>query len=278
MGGKGSGGQSAEPVDTTTSREAYLSFYEEVGRFYPETELVHHDRSEGSKFDTILRELKPFARRRASLLDVGCNDGIITAPYCEMGGIGRGIDISESLIQRARTSRTVPNISFEVVDIEERSMDPEAFDVALMSSVVEHLSRPRRALRNVRESLTEGGHLLLTAPTPLLEILHGVSLAYLKRAVLSSKLLERQVLDTGETRHSRYGIGRYLYRHDGYYPRGLKEQVEGCGFHCVKLYTFRYEARPFSAFGGSTVMEKTLRQVPVLKLCGTHNLQLYLKI
>src|SRR5438128_497994 len=81
--------------------EAYEQFYEELGQKYPETVHVHRNRDPGTRYWTVLSELAPYAKRGARLIDIGCNDGVYTIPYVLSGGTALGIDISQSLVDRA---------------------------------------------------------------------------------------------------------------------------------------------------------------------------------
>ena len=83
--------------DAVSDTQSYVEFYNELGEKYPETKIVH---SEKMRYNVILHELKRFALKEKSLLDIGCNDGVYTIPYCKMGGGGsaHGIDIYKSLI------------------------------------------------------------------------------------------------------------------------------------------------------------------------------------
>jgi 2-polyprenyl-3-methyl-5-hydroxy-6-metoxy-1,4-benzoquinol methylase len=279
----------AEPdtplIDTTKSRRGYAEFYERLGKDYPETELVHH-RGMGhhpahrisSRFQAVLNELIPFARRGSFLLDVGCNDGVYTVPYCRMGGRALGVDISPSLVESARKKgKDLPDLRFEELDIEQTAAARGQFDLVLFTEVLEHLTMPDRALTNLRDSLVQGGFLLLTAPTPLFEIMGTINLRYLK-TLMSRRLLETHVTRSSENRLAEFGMGGYLYRHDGYYPRGLAGYVEDVGFRCVKSYTIGFIRKPLSPLGRHWLLERSVRKIPILKFWGITNIQLFERI
>jgi len=225
----------------------YVEFYESLGRFYPETELVHSYRGITSRYHAVIHELKPFAIGRELLLDAGCNDGVYMIPYCKMGGAALGIDIASSLLKRARNlSRGVLSASYLRADICSWSARP-VFDLVLMADVLEHVNQPDLALINARNSLKPNGHILISTPTPLMEVQKGNSLtsrlfpvdSHYLHNLLSRKRGEAQVLDTSRTVLHSYLSHAWSYRHDSFYPAGLRDYVEGFGFKCMKLSTIR---------------------------------------
>ena len=266
-------------IDTTKNDDAYRDFYERVGRDYPETQLVHKKKGGTSRFQAVLTELRPFALKGASLIDVGCNDGVYTIPYCKIGGTALGIDISKSLVIKARKlGRNVKSISFKVADIQTEFKSSKRYDIALMSEVLEHLNKPKVALLNIYNLIRDRGFFLLTCPTPLFEISSSVNFNYL-RNLFHSNLLESQIIDTNQNVLSRYGIKGYLYRHDSYYPRGLRSFIEGFGFRCVKSYTIGFDRKPFRRMTiHATNLELILRKVPLFNLLGVTNIQLFQKV
>jgi 2-polyprenyl-3-methyl-5-hydroxy-6-metoxy-1,4-benzoquinol methylase len=251
--------------NTISSHDYYFEFYEELGRQYSETDLVHAYRGRASRYATVLQELRPYATRGDKLLDVGCNDGVYAIPYSENGGRAVGIDISPSLIRRASGKAAhlgLSNCRFVQADIESPKIEQtigENFDVVLCSEVLEHLTSPDQALRKMRELLREGGSLILSTPTGLTacmqttcprgvlrlfrELLHkGMKCA--STTLTGKKLLEPLIIDTTKIPALRSRrISAYLYRHDGYYPRALCKYVQSIGFRCVRFYTIDFLSR-----------------------------------
>src|SRR5438445_13678602 len=80
----------------------YEDVYEELGQKYPETLHVHKMKELGSRYWTVISELLPYAKRGLRLIDVGCNDGVYAIPYALAGGKALGIDVSQSLVDKAR--------------------------------------------------------------------------------------------------------------------------------------------------------------------------------
>jgi 2-polyprenyl-3-methyl-5-hydroxy-6-metoxy-1,4-benzoquinol methylase len=249
--------------------QAYSDFYEELGAKYPETEFVHKNRGVGTRYWTVIQELRPFAIKGLSLLDVGCNDGVYSIHYAELGGNVVGADISKSLIEKARLKAKDLGVSdrclFVQSDAESLQLDRK-FDIVLFSEVLEHMRNPSRALKAISKHMKDGGVLLLTTPTPMFERLVNFDLRYIVRTLTRKKLLESQNIDSGKNRIRKFEIPPYLYRHDGYYPLALVEYAELFGFRCEKIYTMDFLGR--MRFLG----ELRLRRVPILKLLGKTNI------
>jgi len=225
-----------------TSVAEYTQLYEELGEKYPETEHAHNEKFPGSRYWTVMKELHPYSSRSKRLIDIGCNDGVFTIPYCLRGGTALGIDISDSLIRKASGSaRHFSNrCKFLRREVDSSHIDSEfknSFDVALFSEVLEHLLNPDQALRNIQTMLVSGGDLILTTPTPLFDN-PSLSFKYIYDLISGRRLVENHELDTDKL--SKFQISSFAYRHDGYYPIALMKYVESFGFACKKYYTIDY--------------------------------------
>ncbi len=248
--------------------DAYSQFYEEIGSKYPEGQLARVDRRVGTHYWTIMQELIPYARRNSSLLDIGCNDGVFSIPYARLGGYVVGIDISKTLIAKAKTyarSQAVDSrCEFFQSDVESLELDRQ-FDVVLFSEVLEHLRNPSFAMKTISKLMRNRGILLLTTPTPIHHFRYFVNI------LSPRKLLEIQFQDTEKNKLRDFGVSSHLYRHDGYYPLGLIQYVKSFGFRCEKMYTTDF---PIPGRRGELV----LRHVPILKLLGFRNFLVVRKV
>ena len=261
-------------LDTTSDPGAYRAFYERLGADYPEAEVNRAANwARAGHRETVIRELRPFARRDARLVDVGCGNGEITNAYCEIGGSAVGLDLAPALIEKARVNAH-PNSTFRAADVEE--LDRASFDVALCSEVLEHVQHPDRLLGSLHRVLKPGGTLILTTPTPMSEIV-PLSRDYVREVWRGDRLSESQVVSTDENPVGRYGMGGFLYRHDGYYPLALARWVESFGFSRRRVYTV-YMPLPTRLRKHERLrvaLESSLQRLPRLRLLGGDNVQVH---
>lgn len=263
--------------DDETKAERYAEFYEEVGNKYPESELMLRHAGYDHRYWAVLKELRPFAERHFTLLDLGSNDGVYSIPYAKMGGKVVGVDISPSLVEKARKKVENEGLSescrrFMVGNIETLTLTSE-FDVVLLSEVLEHVLHPDQAIRSIAGLNKKRGWFLLTTPTPLFEELATLGAHYVFTLLRGRKLLEEQMIDSGKNETARYGVRPCDYRHDGYYPRALVRYVESFGFNCSKFYTIGFPPRV-----RRIVPEVRARQFPLVKLFGRTNVGLFTKL
>jgi ubiquinone/menaquinone biosynthesis C-methylase UbiE len=97
-----------------------------------------------------------------SVLDVGCGPGTISVDIARLvsPGLVTGIDLSEEVISIARRNAEGMddvNISFHADDVYDLSFDDASFDIVYAHQVLQHLSDPIRALREMHRVLTPGG-------------------------------------------------------------------------------------------------------------------------
>ena len=97
-----------------------------------------------------------------SLLDVGCGPGTITIDLAArvLPGAAVGIDRSEQVIDAAREAAVVAgsaNVTFEVGDVYALPYADGTFDVVHAHQVLQHLTDPVAALREMRRVTRPGG-------------------------------------------------------------------------------------------------------------------------
>jgi SAM-dependent methyltransferase len=90
---------------------------------------------------------------RGKLLDVGCGRKPYKDTYFSGATSYTGVDYL--------TERSQPDIVASALDL---PFDDKSFDTVVSTEVLEHLSDPLRALRQMHRVLTPGGHLILSTP------------------------------------------------------------------------------------------------------------------
>lgn len=108
-------------------------------------------------------ELVP-PKRGAAVVDIGCGFGDTTVELANLvGPEGRavGVDAASRFIEHARQeAATVPNASFEVLDVEE-AVTGGPYDHAFSRMGTMFFNQPVFALRNIRKALAPGGRLCM---------------------------------------------------------------------------------------------------------------------
>src|SRR5262245_51024916 len=103
--------------------------------------------------------LLPHLRPEQRMLDVGCGPGTITADLASRLSAGSviGIDASDAVVEVARAEHIAANLEFETGDVYALQFPDDAFDVVHAHQVLQHLSDPVAALREMRRVTRPGG-------------------------------------------------------------------------------------------------------------------------
>jgi len=173
--------------------------------------------------------------RKNRILDLGCGDGSFVIKFrkhCETFGV----DISQSAVKMAKEA----GIDAYEVDVSSQSLpfQDEYFDIVYMGDVIEHLTDPDHAIKEVTRVLKQNGFLVLSTP----------NLAYwLNRLLL---LFGRQPLFSEVSTAKTFGRGPRSYN---FLPVGhlrlftykaLKEFLTYYRFNIVKVKGINYEDLP----------------------------------
>jgi len=109
--------------------------------------------------------LLPHLRPGMSLLDVGCGPGTITLDLAALVAPGRvvGIDAAASVVVAAAASAVSAGarVEFAVGDVHALAFADASFDVVHAHQVLQHLTDPVAALREMRRVLRPGGVLAI---------------------------------------------------------------------------------------------------------------------
>jgi 2-polyprenyl-3-methyl-5-hydroxy-6-metoxy-1,4-benzoquinol methylase len=126
--------------------------------------------------DALLARADP-----ASLLDVGCGEGVLVHRWAQRlpGRRLVGIDLEEQSIQAGWTARQAPNLEYRVMRAEHLPFADDEFDLASAVEVLEHVPDPEHTLAEMARCAQH--HLLVSVPRePLWRALNMARGAYLR--------------------------------------------------------------------------------------------------
>jgi 2-polyprenyl-3-methyl-5-hydroxy-6-metoxy-1,4-benzoquinol methylase len=132
-----------------------------------------------ANFEATLEEL--FRRASpASLLDVGCGEGVLTHKWAQrIDGRVVGIDLDDPQLHEEWKGRQCPNLEYMVMKAENLPFADDEFDVATAVEVLEHVPDPEHTVSEMAR--VASGHLLVSVPRePLWRGLNMARGAYLR--------------------------------------------------------------------------------------------------
>lgn len=133
-----------------------------------------------ANFESTLEQLFVQASP-ASLLDVGCGEGVLTHQWAQRLGDRRvvGIDLDDPLLHAEWEGRQAANLEYKVMKAENLPFDDNEFDVATAIEVLEHVPEPAHTVAEMAR--VASGHLLVSVPRePLWRGLNMARGAYIK--------------------------------------------------------------------------------------------------
>ncbi|MET0894882.1 MAG: methyltransferase domain-containing protein [Acidimicrobiia bacterium] len=140
----------------------------------PEPDQVESDRYTHGHHESVLRSHKwrtvensaaylvPRLRNGATVLDVGCGPGTITIDLAARVAPGAvlGVDRAAEVVddaRRAATEAAATNVEFAVGDVYALELPDDSFDVVHAHQVLQHLTNPVAALRELRRVCAPDG-------------------------------------------------------------------------------------------------------------------------
>ena len=132
-------------------------------------------------FQRTLDELFALAAP-ASVLDVGCGEGVLTEQWADRIAPGRivGIDLDDPKLAAEWAERRRPNLTFAAMEVEQLQFADGEFELVAATEVLEHVIDPRRALAEMARAARR--HLLVSVPhEPLWRALNMARGAYLRQ-------------------------------------------------------------------------------------------------
>lgn len=117
------------------------------------------------------------------ILDIGCADGVFTEVILRTSNAKKviGIDVLGKSINWARVHwRKEKRLEFKVADAQSLPFEDGTFDAIFALEVLEHVYRPKKALKEIKRVLKKGGYAIFLVPTDSLLFKTGWDLVWTK--------------------------------------------------------------------------------------------------
>lgn len=150
-------------------------------------------------------------RPEDNILDIGCNEGVLTR-FLEAKSI-IGLDYDQGAIRKAKSKDNRPHVRYVVGDAYDLKFKDGTFDSVIMGDIIEHLYDGNKALTEANGVLKKGGKLLISCPY------HG----FLKDLIIAAFFFEKHY--DVEWQHIRF-----------YTVRSLTKMLEKNNFIIVKKH------------------------------------------
>ena len=204
--------------DTDVYDDTYFEGY--AGGDYL-SEEAQRRRESRIRLDLLARVAPPPGR----LLEIGSAAGFLLHEASLRGYEPVGVEPNAAMVGHARDAL---GMDVRVGFLGEVALPAEPFDVACAFHVVEHLERPREALRAVHDALAPGGHLLAEVPNAESAAAHRLGGRW-------------QSLEPS------YHVGQYG-------PESLRTLLERTGFEVLRIDTV-----PFALYAARTRADLLVR-------------------
>ena len=115
------------------------------------------------RFLFIKNQIDLYPKSMPKILDIGCGSGLLLSlPLAENGYNITGIDPDQSSIDFINKINVFENAKFFKKCIED--CDLQAFDIIIISEVLEHLERPEELLYEAKKRMHKDSLLIVTVP------------------------------------------------------------------------------------------------------------------
>jgi 2-polyprenyl-3-methyl-5-hydroxy-6-metoxy-1,4-benzoquinol methylase len=181
------------------------------------------------------------------ILDAACGSGFGSAYMAELADFVLGLDLDDGLIKLAREKYPLPNLRFEVHDLNKPITDAGLFDLITSFETLEHVRRVRRCLSNLAHVLTDHGIALISVPNGTKELLESKEKPYHKvhfsaadfddllHGQFSHVELFSQVYASNVSHYLRKFIGKGTHHASNYrFVRGLQDEAKTWLARCMK--------------------------------------------
>jgi len=191
----------------------YVQLYEKIGKLDLETVRYKKNVKKIIRFNQIMNLLYPLSNKGLTMLDAGCASGLYVLSYCKKGGKSVGVDISQSVIEKAKKNLELNKLdqycSFFIGNIEDLSfLKNKKFDVILCTETLEHVNSPEKAMVQFNKYLKIDGYILLTVPNKYFELLPFI----FPKLIISFFRLKTGKILIQQTKNGRRELSRFSIR------------------------------------------------------------------
>jgi 2-polyprenyl-3-methyl-5-hydroxy-6-metoxy-1,4-benzoquinol methylase len=116
-----------------------------------------------TRFQLVLRAIERWALGKR-VLDIGCAQGNFSLALAERGYRVVAMDLRRTFLQYLRLKHETGAVSCVAASLEHYPFRQGAFDVVLLTEVIEHVAYPEALVLGVADLLAPGGILVLTTP------------------------------------------------------------------------------------------------------------------
>lgn len=245
----------------------------EVEKYEKVAKLFSHDTLlEGCSHPLRLNVALNFLERVGGnklVLDCACGDGIQAEKFSKTHRV-IGIDLSSVRVKRARAK----GLSVMVADVYNLPFKNDTFDVLVFGEILEHLTEPEKALKEINRTLKSKGYLIMDTPSrsniidmafhPLMRIW------FIKNMLLKihiDRLREKNLYD----KIVNWGLYIDLTHVRFYDMRTIEKLVNSSGFDIIDVRgapCLRYDLPSIIKPRVFRIVDNLLRKLPIIKKYG----------
>lgn len=241
--------------------------YERVAKEFSHDRLLE-DYSHSLRLSTTLSFLEEIGKYKL-VLDCGCGDGVQAEKISKMHKV-IGVDLSSIRVKRARTK----GLEVMAADVYNLPFKNSIFDIVVFSEILEHLTEPEKALKEINRTLKSKGYLIMDTPsrTNIIDIvLHPLMrIWFIKNILLKihiDRLREKNLYD----KIFNWGLYQDLTHVSFYDMHTIKKLLNSSGFDIIKVRgapCCRYDLPSIIIPPIFKIVDGVLRRLPIIRKYG----------
>ena len=135
-----------------------MHFYESIASNFDSIVNMYDT---NKRIDVIFNELLPLDLNNKELLDAGCGTGWTSLKASERGATVTSMDVGPDLLEQVKKKCKTKCVVGSVLNL---PFKDNTFDIVVSTEVIEHVTDPYLAIREMYRVLKPGGVLALTTP------------------------------------------------------------------------------------------------------------------